>query len=363
MLYFARWKAALILLTAFVVCAFAIPNFVASDTVKKWPAWAQRYVVLGLDLQGGSHILLEVDAADVRAQRLDSLRAEARKALLDARIGWAAPPAVRGNAVEVRIRQGQNFEAALEKLRALSQPISNNIMGVTGEQTLVVTATSGNTIRLVPSEAAANDRIRQTVDQAIPIIERRVNELGLVEPTVQREGVDRILVQVPGLGDPKHLLDLIGRTAKLEFRLVNTNASPQNVPSDSEVLCETRNQTKSDVKPPACEGGEPVVVYKQVLVDGSDLTDAKASFDQNNQAVVDFTFNASGGRKFGEVTQENVGRPFAIILDGKVISAPNIREPILGGRGQISGNFTPQSASDLAILLRAGALPTKLTPI
>jgi preprotein translocase subunit SecD len=363
MLYFARWKAALILLTAFVVCAFAIPNFVASDTVKKWPAWAQRYVVLGLDLQGGSHILLEVDAADVRAQRLDSLRAEARKALLDARIGWAAPPAVRGNAVEVRIRQGQNFEAALEKLRALSQPISNNIMGVTGEQTLVVTATSGNTIRLVPSEAAANDRIRQTVDQAIPIIERRVNELGLVEPTVQREGVDRILVQVPGLGDPKHLLDLIGRTAKLEFRLVNTNASPQNVPSDSEVLCETRNQTKSDVKPPACEGGEPVVVYKQVLVDGSDLTDAKASFDQNNQAVVDFTFNASGGRKFGEVTQENVGRPFAIILDGKVISAPNIREPILGGRGQISGNFTPQSASDLAILLRAGALPAKLTPI
>jgi preprotein translocase subunit SecD len=363
MLYFARWKAALILLTAFVVCAFAIPNFVASDTVKKWPAWAQRYVVLGLDLQGGSHILLEVDAADVRAQRLDSLRAEARKALLDARIGWAAPPAVRGNAVEVRIRQGQNFEAALEKLRALSQPISNNIMGVTGEQTLVVTATGGNTIRLVPSEAAANDRIRQTVDQAIPIIERRVNELGLVEPTVQREGVDRILVQVPGLGDPKHLLDLIGRTAKLEFRLVNTNASPQNVPSDSEVLCETRNQTKSDVKPPACEGGEPVVVYKQVLVDGSDLTDAKASFDQNNQAVVDFTFNASGGRKFGEVTQENVGRPFAIILDGKVISAPNIREPILGGRGQISGNFTPQSASDLAILLRAGALPAKLTPI
>jgi len=363
MLYFARWKAAAILLTALIVCAFAVPNFVSKDTVKNWPSWAQRYVVLGLDLQGGSHILLEVDAADVRKQRLEALRADVQKTLREARIQYQARPTVRGNAVEVRIRDGQNFQTALEKLRGLSQPITNNIIGVTGQQTLQVTDAGGGLFRLAPTEEATNDRIRQTVDQAIPIIERRVNELGLVEPTVQRQGVDRILVQVPGLGDPKRLLDIIGRTAKLEFRLVNQNVSPQNVPPDSEVLCETRDQSKTDVKPPLCEGGSPVVVYKEVLVEGGNLTDAKAAFDQNNQPVVDFTFDATGARKFGEVTQENVGRPFAIILDQKVISAPVIREPILGGRGQISGNFTVQSAGDLAILLRAGALPAKLTPI
>jgi preprotein translocase subunit SecD len=363
MLYFARWKAAAILLTALVVCAFAIPNFVSSDTVKKWPEWAQRYVVLGLDLQGGSHILLEVDSADVRKQQLDTLRGEVRKTLLEAKIGWANPPAVRGNAVEVRIREGQNFQSALEKLRALSQPISNNIIGVTGQQSLDVTDAGGGLIRLAPSEAAMNERIRQTVEQAIPIIERRVNDLGLVEPTVQREGIDRILVEVPGLSNPQRLIEIIGKTAKLEFRMVNLNAGPLNVPTDSEVLCEVDNQQKTDVKPPACTGGTPVVVYKQVLVEGADLTNASTGFDQNNQPVVDFTFNATGARKFGEVTQENVGRPFAIILDNQVISAPNIREPILGGRGQISGHFTVQSAGDLAILLRAGALPAKLTPI
>jgi preprotein translocase subunit SecD len=366
MLYFARWKAAAILLTALIICAFAIPNFVAPGTVKKWPAWAQRYVVLGLDLQGGSHILLEVDSADVRKQQLESLRADVRKTLLDAKIGWANPPAVRGNAVEVRIREGQNFQAALDKLRALSQPISNNIIGVTGQQTLDVTDAGGGLIRLASSEAAMNERIRSTVDQAIPIIERRVNELGLVEPTVQREGNDRILVQVPGLGDPQRLLEIIGKTAKLEFRMVNQNASPLSVPPDSEVLCEVENQQKSDAKPPtppACPGGTPVVVYKTALVEGGDLTNATTGFDQNNQPVVDFTFNGNGARKFGDATQQNVGRPFAIVLDNQVISAPVIREPILGGRGQISGHFTVQSAGDLAILLRAGALPAKLTPI
>ncbi|HLH91387.1 MAG TPA: protein translocase subunit SecD [Xanthobacteraceae bacterium] len=365
MLYFARWKAAAILLTALIVCAFAIPNFVGANTVKKWPEWAQRYVVLGLDLQGGSHILLEVDAADVRKQQLDTLRNEVRKTLLEARIGWANPPAIRGNAVEVRIRPGQNFQGALEKLRALSQPITNNIIGVTGQQSIDVTDAGGGLIRLAPTEAAMNERVRQTVDQSIPIIERRINGLGLVEPTVQREGIDRVLVEVPGLGDPQRLISVIGTTAKLEFRLVNQNASPLNVPPDSEVLCEVENQ-KSDTNkptPPACTGATPIVVYKQVLVEGADLTNATTGFDQNNQPVVDFTFNSTGARKFGEVTQENVGRPFAIILDNQVISAPNIREPILGGRGQISGHFTVESAGNLAILLRAGALPAKLTPI
>jgi preprotein translocase subunit SecD len=368
MLYFSRWKALSIVLTAVIVCAFAAPNFFSLDRVKKWPEWAQRYVVLGLDLQGGSHILLEVDTNDVMNQRLDGLRQEVVKTLRDAKIVWANAPARKGTAVEVRLREGPTYDTALAKLRDLAQPITNNIIGVTGQRTLDVTELGGGLVRLAPTEAATNERIRQTIEQSIPIIEKRINGLGLVEPTIQRQGIDRVLVQVPGLGDPQQLIDLIGKTAKLEFRMVNISIPVQQaqqggVPADSEILCETRDQkSTTPIKPPQCEGGTPILVYKQVLVEGADLTNARSAFDQNSRPAVDFTFNASGARKFGQVTQENVGRPFAIVLDANVISAPVIQTPILGGSGQITGNFTVEQANNLAILLRAGALPAKLTP-
>jgi preprotein translocase subunit SecD len=368
MLYFSRWKALSIVLTAVIVCAFAAPNFFSLDRVKKWPEWAQRYVVLGLDLQGGSHILLEVDTNDVMNQRLDGLRQEVVKTLRDAKIVWANAPARKGTAVEVRLREGPTYDTALAKLRDLAQPITNNIIGVTGQRTLDVTELGGGLVRLAPTEAATNERIRQTIEQSIPIIEKRINGLGLVEPTIQRQGIDRVLVQVPGLGDPQQLIDLIGKTAKLEFRMVNISIPVQQaqqggVPADSEILCETRDQKNTTpLRPPQCDGGTPILVYKQVLVEGADLTNARSAFDQNSRPAVDFTFNASGARKFGQVTQENVGRPFAIVLDANVISAPVIQTPILGGSGQITGNFTVEQANNLAILLRAGALPAKLTP-
>jgi preprotein translocase subunit SecD len=357
MLYFARWKAIAILLTALVVCGCAVPNFISSATVKKWPEWAQRYVVLGLDLQGGSHILLEVDVNDVRKQKLDQLRDEVQKTLRDAKIIYATRPTVRGNSVEVRIRDDQNVQTALSKLRDLSQPISNNIVGITGERTVDITDAGSGLIRLTPTEASMTERIRQTIEQSIPVIERRVNALGLVEPTIQREGIDRVLVQVPGLGNPQELLKILGTTAKLEFRLVDQSVPVQqalqgHIPLDSEILYEGKGDQRI-----------PWLVYKQVMVEGADLTDAKAGFDQNGRADVEFTFNGTGARKFGQVTQENIGRPFAIVLDGEVISAPTIQSAILGGRGQITGNFTVESANNLAILLRAGALPAKLTPI
>ena len=369
MLYFARWKVVAILLTAAVVCAFAVPNFISPDRVKKWPEWAQRYVVLGLDLQGGSHILLQVDTNDVINQRLDGLRLEVIKVLRDAKIIWANAPVKRGNSIEVRLREGPTFEPALAKLRDLAQPVSNNIIGVTSQRTLEVTDQGGGLIRLTPTEAAANERIRQSIEQSIPIIEKRVNGLGLVEPTIQRQGIDRVLVQVPGLGDPQELIKILRTTAKLEFRLVNISIPVQqalqgNVPSDSEILYEDRSgglKSPGDQKPD--EKGTPWLVYKQIMVEGADLTNARSGFDQNGRPDVDFTFNSAGARKFGQVTQENVGRPFAIVLDGKVISAPVIQTPILGGSGQITGNFTVESANNLAILLRAGALPAKLTPI
>ena len=357
MLYFSRAKAAAIVITALVVCSFIVPNFFSEQTVKGWPAWAQRRLVLGLDLQGGSHILLEVDQGDIRKQRLDTLRDEVLRTLREARITWSNAPAVRGNGVEVRLREGTDFPTAFGKLRDLSQPLGGVLQG-NGLRTLEVVDGGGGLVRLTPTDAAMIERTRQTIDQSVPIIEKRINELGLVEPTVQRQGTDRILVQVPGLGDPRRLLELLGRTAKLEFRLVDTTMSAQDAlqgraPSDDEVLFEKQGDQKI-----------PVLVKRQALVEGADLTDAQASFDQRtSEPIVNFKFNSTGARKFGRATQENVGRPFAIVLDTDVISAPVIREPILGGSGQISGNFTVESANNLAILLRAGALPAKLTVI
>jgi len=356
MLYFSRWKAIATLATAIVVCLCAVPNFFPEATVQSWPAWAQRHLVLGLDLQGGSHILLEVDANAVRKEKVESLRDDVRRVLRDNKIGYIGL-ATRNDSVEVRIREAGDFQRALDKLRDLSVPVGG-ILGGTGQRSVNVTDAGGGLIRLTVTEAAMNERIRQSVDQSIQIVERRVNELGTVEPLIQRQGVDRILVQVPGLQDPSRLKDLLGKTAKLTFRLVDNTMTAQDAvqhgaPPDSEVLYEGKTDPKT-----------PVLVQKQVLVSGEELTDAQPGFDQRTgEPIVSFRFNTSGARKFAEVTQQNVGRPFAIVLDNEVISAPVIREPILGGSGQISGNFTVESANDLAILLRAGALPAPLTII
>lgn len=356
MLYFTRWKATAIVLTAFIVCLFAVPNFLPEKMVQSWPKWAQRHVVLGLDLQGGSHILLEVDSNAVRKEKLESLRDDVRRVLRDARVGYTGL-VVRGNSVEVRIREGSNFDQAVEKLRELSQPLGGILGSSTGQRSLDVTTEAGSLVRLTLTDPAMVERIRQSVEQSIQIIERRVNELGTVEPLIQRQGVDRILVQVPGLQDPTRLKELLGKTAKLDFRMVDVSmpaeqAAQGRIPPDDEILYST-TQPKT-----------PYLVEKRVLVSGGDLTDAQPGFDQRtSEPIVSFRFNTSGARKFAQVTQENVGKPFAIVLDNQVISAPVIREPILGGSGQISGSFTVESANDLAILLRAGALPAPLTII
>jgi preprotein translocase subunit SecD len=352
MLFFTRWKAVAILLTAFFVCLCAVPNFFPESTVKRWPSWAQRHIVLGLDLQGGSHLLLQVDASAVRKERLQSLNDDVLRVLRQARIQFTGR-AIVGNGVQVHITRDTDVDNALAKLGELSTPLSG-ILGASGQRSIDVTANAG-VVTLTPTDAALTERIRQAVDQSIQIIERRVNELGLVEPTIQREGIDRILVQVPGLQDPSRLKEILGKTAKLDFRMVDQSmpaeqAAQSRPPADSEVL--------------DGEGGVKYLIEKRVLVSGADLTDAQPGFDQRtSEPIVSFRFNSSGARKFAEATQTNVGKPFAIVLDNKVISAPVIREPILGGSGQISGNFTVQSANDLAILLRAGALPAPLTII
>jgi preprotein translocase subunit SecD len=344
MLYFTRWKALAIILTALVVCLAAVPNFFSEARVKTWPLWAQRHLVLGLDLQGGSHILLEVDANAVKKDKLEQIRDDVRRALRDAKIGYTGLN-VRNDVVEVRVTKDTDQQTALTKLRELSQPLGG-LLGTSGQRSLEVSDAGGGLIRLTVPQAAVTERIRQAVEQSIQIVERRVNELGTVEPLIQRQGIDRILVQVPGLQDPTRLKELLGKTAKLDFRMVDLTVPPELLPS-------------SDPSNP-----QPYVIKKQVLVSGGDLTDAQPGFDQRNgQPIVSFKFNTSGSRKFAQATTEHVKEPFAIVLDNKVISAPVIQEPITAGSGQISGNFTVQQANDLAILLRAGALPAPLTII
>jgi preprotein translocase subunit SecD len=354
MLYFTRWKALAIILTALFVCLCAVPNFFPEAKVKTWPLWAQRHLVLGLDLQGGSYLLLEVDSNYVKKEKLDQVRDDVRRVLRENKIGYTGL-ASRADYVEVRVKES-DAQAALAKLRELSQPLGG-LLGSSGQRSLEVSDASGGLIRLTVPQAAVTDRIRQTIEQSIQIVERRVNQLGTVEPVIQRQGTDRILVQVPGLQDPTELKRILGKTAKMEFRMVDTTVPPDQaaqgrVPPDSEIL----NSAQSPKV--------PYVIKKQILVSGGELTDAQPGFDQRSgEPIVSFRFNSAGSRKFAQATSENVGQPFAIVLDNEVISAPVIREPITGGSGQISGSFTVQAANELAILLRAGALPAPLTVI
>src|ERR1700756_2637514 len=249
MLYFTRWKALGIILTALLVCLCAVPNFFPETTVKNWPLWAQRRLVLGLDLQGGSYLLLEVDSNYVKKEKLDQIRDDARRVLRENKIGYTGLN-VRNDAVEVRITRENEQATALSKLRELSQPLGG-LLGSNGQRSLEVTDTGSGTIRMTVPPAAITDRVRQAVEQSIQIVERRVNELGTVEPLIQRQGADRILVQVPGLQDPTRLKELLGKTAKMEFRMVDLSMPPGQIPEgfrpppESEILYGSRAEGKT----------------------------------------------------------------------------------------------------------------------
>jgi preprotein translocase subunit SecD len=349
-LYFSRHKALAIALTALIVCLCALPSYLPESIVSHWPKWAQRRIVLGLDLQGGSHLLLEVYSNSVRQEMLQGRLDEVRRVLREARVGYSKL-AIHGDSVEVNLRN--NAQEGLARLRSLSAALG--LLGGTGQRDLEVTDLGNGLVRLTPTTVAVNQRVHQAVTQSMQIIERRINALGTVEPSITSEGADRIAVDVPGLQDPTRLKALIGKTAKLTFQLVNQSKSAEDalqtgVPPDAEILYDKQHR--------------PYLVDKEIMVSGGDLTDAQPGFDQRtDQPIVSFRFNFQGSRRFAEVTTANVGRPFAIVLDNQIISAPVIREPIIGGSGEISGDFTVQQANDLAVLLRAGALPAPLTII
>jgi preprotein translocase subunit SecD len=355
MLHFSRWKAWATFIASLFLCLLAVPNLLPEQTTARLPEFLQRQIVLGLDLQGGSHILLEVDSRAIQREKLEALRDDVRRVMRDARIGYTGLT-IQGLSVQLRIREAADYPEALRRLRELSNPVGGIFAG-SNVRDVEITEAGDNVVRLTVTQVGLNDRIRQAVDQSIEIVRRRVDELGTVEPSIQRQGADRVLVQVPGLDDPSRLKQLLGRTAKLTFRMVDmTMAAEQAIqnrpPPESEVLM-------SSDKPPI-----PYLIERRVVVSGEDLVDAQPGFDQRtNEPIVTFRFNNNGARRFADATRQNVGRPFAIVLDNEVISAPVIREPILGGSGQISGRFTVQQANDLAILLRAGALPAPLTII
>ncbi len=355
---FQRWKVLSILAMSLLALLIIIPSFIGEanrKAVASWlPSWLPvKAIVLGLDLQGGAHLVWQVDAADVTKSQIESLRDDVRRLLRDEKIPLAGGIGASGRSVQFRVPDETARTKVVGRLRTLAQPGGVTALGTTQPPVFEIAQSEGGLLRLTLSEAATNERIRKAVDQTIEVLRRRIDTTGTTEPNIQRQGADRILVQVPGLLDTNRLKDLVGTTAKLEFRLV---AEPGYNPADIEMLKEFDKDGKT------VTGEYPV--EKRNMVRGEDLTDAQPGFDsRTNEPVVNFKFNIRGGRDFGEATSRNVNKLFAIVLDNKVISAPRILSPITGGSGQISGRFTVQAVNDLSILLRAGALPTALTVV
>ncbi len=352
MLRLAPWKVVSILALVFCAAFLVVPNFLPPATVAAVQARLPSFILfrpitLGLDLQGGAHILMEVDTPSVIKTQVESLRDDVRSRMREGKIPISGGIATQPRGVVVRIADAAERARALQALQSLNQPVGGALTGAAGHS-LDIADTGDGAIQLQLTDVAINDRIRRAVQQSIEVLNRRLNGAGTKETNVQREGVDRILIEVPGLQDTTKVKELLGATAKLEFQLV---ADPGDPPSEFEQL-------------PQVQGGGTIPVQKQVMVAGEDLVDAQPSFDsRSGEPDVNFRFNLRGGQRFGQVTSENVGKLFAIVLDGKVISAPRILGPITGGSGQITGNFTVEQADNLAVLLRAGALPAKLTVV
>lgn len=358
MLNFTPWKTAMIWLVTLASLIFAMPNVIPASVMDSLPTWVPRTAMtLGLDLQGGSHIMLKLERTDIVKERLNTVVDDVRTTLREKGIGYSNLNGT-GQVVRVTIRDMAKLEEAKTELAKLAQPIQTGTItgtSITELDMQVNDATGQVTLNL--TDAGIDYRVASAAQQSMEVVRRRVDELGTTEPVIQRQGTDRLIVQVPGLQDPQRLKSLLNQTAKLSFHLVDPSMTPQDAingrpPATSEVVYSMDD-------PPI-----PYLLQKRAIVSGDNLVDAQAAFDQQTgEAVVNFRFDNQGAQRFGKVTQEHIGEPFAIVLDNQVITAPVIRSAILGGSGQISGNFNAESANDLAVLLRAGALPATLTVV
>jgi preprotein translocase subunit SecD len=350
---FPRWKIWSILLVLLAGILFAIPSLIPESTADRIGIGGLPRINLGLDLSGGSHLLLEAQTADVAKQRLDlmedSVRQEMRRATPAIDIGDIS---TANGTLAFFVRDSGQLDAAVDKARGLTNPV-----GVTGQRDWNVTVVDSTRVTMTPTAAGMNAAIENAMQVATEVVRRRIDELGTKEPTIIRQGDDRIVVQVPGLQNPEALKSLLGKTAKLEFKLVDLTADPAQVakgiaPAGSQIL------------PYPSSPGGMIAVQRRAIINGDELSDATPGNDpQSNAPVVNIKFNSVGARKFARVTQANVGKPFAMILDNVVLTAPNINEAILGGSAMISGSYTVDSANMMSIQLRSGKLPVALKVI
>jgi preprotein translocase subunit SecD len=339
MLEFPTWKRVLVIGVCLFGILYAAPNFMPSAWIQSLPSWVPvKRMKLGLDLRGGAYLLMQVDTKGYLKDLMgDTYKASIRSAVNA--LGTHASIDLAGDTLNVQVRD----PAKLDALRSRIQRDNPD---------LTVKTVGPSKLSAALSEKGRRDRISTLVQQSISVIRRRVDEMGTTEPLIQRQGSDRILVQVPGLKDTERLKVIIGKTAKMTFHMVDMDCNPAGRIPITDML------VQSDSPGP---NGKPsnYCIEKRVRLTGQNLVDAQPTF-QDARPVVSFRFDARGARMFGQITRTNVGRLFAIVLDNKVITAPRIEEPILGGSGVIRGNFTAQSAKDLAILLRAGALPASM---
>jgi protein-export membrane protein SecD len=360
MLIFQRWKLILVLAIVVLGFLFALPNLFSASSLARVPASIpHKQINLGLDLQGGAHLLYQLDESEMVEDWLNNLRGDVRETLRKARIGYNdLTQNVASRSVSVKMRDPADLDKAYAELRKLAVPVSSNVFSGFSGYDLTVDRQGDDEITLTVTLAGLTQRMSSAIEASIETIRRRVDAFGTTEPSIQRQGRNRVLVQVPGIQDVERLKKLIGETGKLEFKLVDPAANADQVAQSKHVPPGDELRFTTTTPP------EPIVLKEQTLLTGQDLVDAQPGFDpRTGEPVVTFRFDASGAKRFGKVTQDNVGLPFAILLDEKVITAPRINEPILGGTGQISGNFTVEKATDLAVLLRSGALPAKLTVI
>jgi SecD/SecF fusion protein len=352
MLKFSPIRTAVILIVTLVGVLSAIPNFYSRDTIAMLPDWLpKQQMVMGLDLQGGSYLLLQVNRQSIIAERITNLRRDARQVLANQN-GIGNIITTSGQSITVELTDPTQLAAARQALETLQVNISNALFAVGGTPELAFSDTPDGKIVVSLTDDGVTQRMSSLVSQSLEVIRNRVDELGTTEPVIQRQGTDRVLVQVPGFEDSERLKDIISRTARLTFHLVYpgmtaAQAEQQGLPAGTMIV-------------PSSEGGAELL-YEDVAIGGESLVDSQPGYDQQtSRPVVTFRFDTRGAITFGEITSRNVNRRFAIVLDNQVITAPVIQQAITGGSGQISGTFTSESANDLAVLLRAGALPATL---
>jgi len=350
MAYFSRWKVIGLIVVCVLGALLAVPNLKSRDTLAKLPGWLPtRQVNLGLDLRGGSYLLLQIDLSALNKERLDGGLDTARAALRTAKIYFTSAE-VEGTGIRITLRDPAQTQDAIAALSKTDTPDAS------GLGTYQINSTTPGEITIAMTETALRARAGQALEQSVEIVRRRVDETGVAEPLIARQDPDRILVQLPGVQDPERIKRLLGTTAKMDFHLVDETATPDpaRVPPGDVLLQDESGKGRG-------RPSEPILIKRKIEVSGGNLTDARAATNpQTGGWVVNFRFDSTGARKFAQVTEQNVGHRFAIVLDNKVITAPVIREPITGGSGQIEGSFTAQDASDLSVLLRAGALPAPM---